>query len=90
MEGTYGMLSLLPVIVVIVTAIITKRAVEPLILGTLVGYFIIAKEGFVVAYLDSLYTELGESAYYVVIFGLVYSSECWMTPTLYQVSRNWD
>ncbi len=70
MEGTYGMLSLLPVIVVIVTAIITKRAVEPLILGTLVGYFIIAKEGFVVAYLDSLYTELGESAYYVVIFGL--------------------
>lgn len=70
MEGTYGMISLLPVIVVIVTAIITKRAVEPLILGTLVGYFIIAKEGFVVAYLDSLYTELGESAYYVVIFGL--------------------
>ena len=70
MEGTYGILSLLPVIVVIVTAIITKRAVEPLILGTLVGYFIIAKEGFVVAYLDSLYVELGESAYYVVIFGL--------------------
>ena len=38
MEGTYGMLSLLPVIVVIVTAIITKRAVEPLILGTLVPF----------------------------------------------------
>lgn len=70
MEGTYGILSLLPVFVVIVTAIITKRAVEPLILGTLVGYAIIAKEGFIVAYLDSLYTELGESAYYVVIFGL--------------------
>ena len=54
MEGTYGILSLLPVFVVIVTAIITKRAVEPLILGTLVGYAIIAKEGFIVAYLDSL------------------------------------
>ncbi len=70
MEGTYGALSLIPVIVVIVTAIITKRAVEPLILGTLVGYVIIAKENFVLAYLDSLYVELGESAYYVVIFGL--------------------
>ena len=58
MEGTYGILSLLPVFVVIVTAIITKRAVEPLILGTLVGYAIIAKEGFIVAYLDSLYTEV--------------------------------
>ena len=70
MEGTYGILSLIPVLVVIITAIITKRAVEPLILGTLVGYVIIAKEGFLVAYLDSLYVELGESAYYVVIFGL--------------------
>lgn len=70
MEGTYGILSLLPVIVVIVTAIITKRAVEPLILGTLVGYVIIAKQHFITAYLDSLYVELGESAYYIVVFGL--------------------
>lgn len=70
MEGTYGIISLVPVIVVIVTAIITKRAVEPLILGTLVGYVIIAKEKFILAYLDSLYLELGESAYYIVVFGL--------------------
>lgn len=68
--ATYGIISLLPVAVVIVTAIITKRAVEPLILGTLVGFFILDKQNFVVAYLDSLYGELGESAYYVVVFGL--------------------
>lgn len=68
--ATYGIISLLPVAVVIVSAIITKRAVEPLILGTLVGYVILAKQNFVVAYLDSLYGELGESAYYVVVFGL--------------------
>ena len=37
MEGTYGILSLLPVFVVIVTAIITKRAVEPLSLYGGVG-----------------------------------------------------
>lgn len=70
MESTYGIISLLPVIVVIVTAIITKRAVEPLILGSLVGFFILEKQHFVTAYLDSLFGELGESAYYVVIFGL--------------------
>lgn len=70
MEATYGLISLLPVAVVIVTAIITKRAVEPLILGTLVGYFIIAKEGFLNAYLNSLYVELGESGYFIIVFGL--------------------
>lgn len=72
MDGTatYGIISLLPVAVVIVTAIITKRAVEPLILGTLVGYIILEKQNFVVAYLDSLYVEMGESAYFIVVFGL--------------------
>lgn len=66
----YGLLSLIPVLVVIVSAIITKRALEPLILGTFVGFIILAKENFVVAYLDSLYGELGESSYYIIIFGL--------------------
>ncbi|WP_027398622.1 Na+/H+ antiporter NhaC family protein [Anaerovorax odorimutans] len=66
----YGALSLLPVAVVIISAIITKRALEPLILGTMVGFIIIAKEKFVFSYLDSLYGELGESAYFIIIFGL--------------------
>lgn len=72
MDGTttYGILSLVPVCVVIVSAIITKRALEPLILGTLVGFMIIAKQNFVVAYLDSLYGELGESSYFIIVFGL--------------------
>ena len=60
MDSTYGIISLLPVLVTIVTAIITKRAVEPLICGALVGYIILDKQHFVVAYLDSLYGELGE------------------------------
>lgn len=67
---TYGILSLLPVAAVIITAIITKRALEPLLIGTLLGFFIISKQNFVFSYLDSLYLELGESAYFVVIFGL--------------------
>ena len=74
MDGasTYGILSLIPVLVVIVSAIITKRALEPLILGTLVGFVILAKQNFIVAYLDSLYGELGESAYYVVVLSLIH------------------
>ncbi|MEG0829857.1 MAG: Na+/H+ antiporter NhaC family protein [Anaerovoracaceae bacterium] len=68
--SNYGMLSLIPVAVVIISAIITKRALEPLILGTLVGFIILSGKGFVVSYLDSLYLELGESAYFVIVFGL--------------------
>lgn len=87
MDSTYGIISLLPVLVTIVTAIITKRAVEPLICGALVGYIILDKQHFVVAYLDSLYGELGESAYFVVIFGLFGSlSTCWRKPMPRQVS----
>lgn len=68
--ATYGLLSLLPVTAVIVTAIITKRALEPLIIGTLIGFFILDGQNFVFSYLDSLYLELGESAYFIIIFGL--------------------
>lgn len=66
----YGLISLLPVAVVIISAIITKRALEPLILGTLVGFMILDGKGFVLSYLDSLYFELGDSAYFIIVFGL--------------------
>jgi hypothetical protein len=66
--ANYGILSLLPVTAVIVTAIITKRALEPLIIGTLIGFFILDGPNFVFSYLDSLYLELGESAYFIIIF----------------------
>jgi len=38
---TYGIISLIPVTVVLVTAIITRRSVEPLVLGSIVGWIII-------------------------------------------------
>lgn len=37
MEETYGILSLLPIAVVVISAIITKKVIEPLILGTVIG-----------------------------------------------------
>ncbi|MFD1707373.1 Na+/H+ antiporter NhaC family protein [Siminovitchia sediminis] len=37
MDETFGILSLLPIAVVVIFALITKRVIEPLILGTIVG-----------------------------------------------------
>lgn len=70
MESNYGLISLIPVAVVIITAVITRRALEPLILGAVVGFLILAKENFVVEYLAALYKVIGENAYFIVIFGL--------------------
>lgn len=67
---TYGLVSLVPVIVVIVTAIITKRALESLVLGTFVGAFILAKGGWWGTWFDYTLTEIGDSAYYIIMFGM--------------------
>lgn len=76
MSTTYGALSLIPVAVVIISAVITKRALEPLILGSLVAFFIaadkgsLAHAGFFVDYLKNLYEQIGASAYFIILFGL--------------------
>ncbi len=67
---TYGIISLLPVAVVIVTAIITKRALESLILGTFVGAIIFAKSAWWGTWFDYTLTEIGDSAYYIIMFGM--------------------
>ncbi len=67
---TYGIISLLPVLVVIVTAIISKRALEALTLGTFVASIIIAKGGWWTTWFDATLTEIGDSAYYIVMFGM--------------------
>lgn len=67
---TYGLLCLLPVVIVITTAVITKRAIEPLLVGIAAGYIILDKQYFVVSMLDSFMLEMGESAYYILVFCL--------------------
>ncbi len=69
METTYGILSLVPVLVVIVTAIVTRRTVEPLILGALVGYGILYKGGFFTAFLYGFSDTVAENAWYILVFG---------------------
>ena len=67
---TYGIISLIPVAVVIVSAIISKRALESLVLGTFVGAILVAKGGWWVTWFDFTLTEIGDSAYYIIMFGM--------------------
>lgn len=67
---TYGIISLIPVLVVIVFAVITKRALESLVLGTFAAAIIIAKSGWWTTWFDFTLTEIGDSAYYIIMFGM--------------------
>ena len=67
---TYGIISLIPVAVVIITAVISKRAMESLVLGTFVGAIIISGAGWWGTWFDFTLTEIGDSAYYILMFGL--------------------
>ncbi len=67
---TYGAISLIPVAVVIISAIITKRALESLVLGTFIGAILIAKTAWWGTWFDYTLTEIGDSAYYIIMFGM--------------------
>ena len=65
----YGILSLVPVVVVVATALISKRTLEALGLGSIVGFIILNKLGFFTAWLDATLTVLTDSAWYIMVFG---------------------
>ena len=69
MESTYGIISLIPVIIVIVTAIITRRTVEPLIIGAVAGYVILHKASFFIEFLNGLSATVAENSWYILVFG---------------------
>lgn len=57
---TYGIISLVPVVVVVVVAIITKRTFEPMILGGVLGFIILAGKNFFTESIDAMYGVLME------------------------------
>lgn len=69
-SNTYGLISLLPVVVVIVSALITKRTLECLIVGSLIGFVILEKQHFLSAWVQSAQDVFGESAWYILVFGV--------------------
>lgn len=54
MDETMGILSLLPIVIVVVTAIITKKVIEPLIMGTIVGAILLHGFSFFPNWVNSL------------------------------------
>ncbi len=67
---SYGLLSLIPVAVVIITAVISKRALESLVLGTFVAAIILAKGSWWSTWFEYTLNEIGNSAYYIIMFGM--------------------
>ncbi len=57
----YGLITLLPPLLVIVFAILTKRTFEALILGGVAGYIITTGWGFFPAYMDAIYGTMTDS-----------------------------
>lgn len=52
----YGILTLVPIAVVIVMSLITKRILESLIIGTLVTYIIVDQSGFAQGWMDAFFS----------------------------------
>ena len=51
----YGILTLMPIVVVIILALLTKRTLEPLIAGTVVAYIIISGWSFPTAWMGAFF-----------------------------------
>ncbi|PKM86315.1 MAG: sodium:proton antiporter [Firmicutes bacterium HGW-Firmicutes-10] len=68
---TYGIVSLIPVTVVIVVAVITRRSFEPLLLGGIIGYLIIDPGNFLINWINSLTTIAGDLGWYYVLFVVI-------------------
>lgn len=67
---SYGLISLIPVLVVIIVAVVTKRALEALLLGTFSAAIILAKGAWWSTWFDYTLTEIGDSASYIIMFGM--------------------
>ncbi len=71
MDGTYGIISLLPVLVLIVVALITKRTFESLLLATLLALAIGYKGGWFPAFVEQLQSVAAENIWVLLVVGLL-------------------
>lgn len=71
---TFGAVSLIPVLTVCIVAVVTKRVMEPLLLGSVIGFVIIAKNGFADAWLGSFYTVMADdSLHFIFIVTILFA-----------------
>lgn len=67
---SYGILCLIPVALVIILCITTKRVLESLLVAALVGFALVEGKGCVMALINSLLEVISESAWYIMVFGM--------------------
>ncbi len=66
----YGIITLLPPLLIIVFALITKKTFEALVLGGLVGCIIASGTGFFGTYLDFTFTTMEENTWIILTVGI--------------------
>ena len=71
MDVSYGFLSVLPLILMIVLAVITKKVLEPVILCTLLAFIISDKTNFFFAWASALEAEVSNFAYFTLVFASI-------------------
>lgn len=69
MESNYGLISLIPVAVVIIVAIVSKRCLGALLCGTFAAAIILYKTSFWSQWFEHMTGEIGNSAVYIIMFG---------------------
>lgn len=69
----YGIIALIPVVFVFVIAITTKKTLDSLLIGSLIGFIILEKQNFIGAWLDALNTVLKtDSILWVILVTLFF------------------
>ena len=67
-SATFGILSLIPVLTVIMVAVITRRSFEPMLLGGLIGYLILSPRTFLTSWITSLSDIANTLGWYYLLF----------------------
>lgn len=71
MPSDYGIISILPVVVLILLALITKRTFESLLLSTLLALVIRYRGGWFMAFISDLQTVTAENIWVLLVVGLL-------------------
>jgi len=71
MEMDYGIISCIPITVLMVGVLITKRITEMMVIASLLGAILIHKADFFSGYIEMIYGTLGNSSYHFVLFILM-------------------
>lgn len=68
---SFGLLTLLPPLIVIIFALWTKRTFEALLIGAIIGFIMSAKKGFMNATLDAFMQVVADNAWMFIVMGLL-------------------